>query len=192
MYSHSTRVSPQLSNRLVDASRSILNTFIPDIYLYTDVYKGEDAGKLVYLFLFSKTISLIYFYRSPGYGLTLVAESTSGALHSSEAFSTPATTPEDVAKKATYNLLNNLSMGGSIDQSHQWLALIFMVLSSEDVSKCRFGTLSPHTIQFMRDIKTFFGVTFKITKLNESDDDQDYECLLSCIGTGYTGQKKVA
>lgn len=54
MYSHSTRVSPQLSNRLVDASRSILNTFIPDIYLYTDVYKGEDAGKLVNLFLFLK------------------------------------------------------------------------------------------------------------------------------------------
>ena len=40
-----TRVSPQTSNRLVESSRSVLNTFIPDIYIYSDVFKGEEAGK---------------------------------------------------------------------------------------------------------------------------------------------------
>ena len=43
--SYSTRVSPQFANRMVDAARSVLNRYIPDIYLYTDVYKGEDSGK---------------------------------------------------------------------------------------------------------------------------------------------------
>lgn len=44
-YSHSVRVSPQLSNRLVASARSVLNRYIPDVYIYTDVYKGEDSGK---------------------------------------------------------------------------------------------------------------------------------------------------
>ena len=43
--SHAVRVSPQIANRMIDAARSILNRFIPDIYLYSDVYKGDDSGK---------------------------------------------------------------------------------------------------------------------------------------------------
>ena len=39
-----TRISPQASNRLVESARSLLNAFIPDIYIYSDVYKGEEAG----------------------------------------------------------------------------------------------------------------------------------------------------
>ena len=45
--SHAVRVSPQFSNRMIEASRSVLNRYIPDIYLYSDVYKGEDSGKCV-------------------------------------------------------------------------------------------------------------------------------------------------
>lgn len=47
--SHSVRVSPQLSNRLVSAARSVLNRYIPDVYIYTDVYRGEDSGKWAFL-----------------------------------------------------------------------------------------------------------------------------------------------
>jgi RNA 3'-terminal phosphate cyclase-like protein len=42
---HAVRVSPQFSNRMIEAARSVLNRFIPDIYLYSDVYKGEESGK---------------------------------------------------------------------------------------------------------------------------------------------------
>lgn len=34
---------------MIEASRSVLNRYIPDIYLYSDVYKGEDSGKYVYI-----------------------------------------------------------------------------------------------------------------------------------------------
>jgi RNA 3'-terminal phosphate cyclase-like protein len=44
---HAVRVSPQMSNRMIDACRSVLNRYIPDIYLYSDVYKGEESGKCV-------------------------------------------------------------------------------------------------------------------------------------------------
>jgi RNA 3'-terminal phosphate cyclase (RTC), insert domain len=30
---------------MIEASRSVLNRYIPDIYLYSDVYKGEESGK---------------------------------------------------------------------------------------------------------------------------------------------------
>jgi len=34
---------------MIEAARSVLNRYIPDIYLYSDVYKGEESGKCVSL-----------------------------------------------------------------------------------------------------------------------------------------------
>lgn len=45
LHRHAVRVSPQFSNRMIEASRSVLNRYIPDVYLYSDVYKGEESGK---------------------------------------------------------------------------------------------------------------------------------------------------
>lgn len=50
-FRHAVRVNPQFSNRMIEASRSILNRYIPDIYLYSDVYKGEESGKSVHVLL---------------------------------------------------------------------------------------------------------------------------------------------
>jgi RNA 3'-terminal phosphate cyclase-like protein len=40
-----TRVSPQMANRMVEAARGVLNRYIPDLYLFADVFRGEEAGK---------------------------------------------------------------------------------------------------------------------------------------------------
>ncbi|KIJ23603.1 hypothetical protein M422DRAFT_275783 [Sphaerobolus stellatus SS14] len=53
---HAVRVSPQFSNCMIESPRSVLNRYIPDIYLYSNVYKGEDSGST-----------------SPGYALSLVS-----------------------------------------------------------------------------------------------------------------------
>lgn len=42
---YAMRVSPQMANRVVEASRGFLTRFIPDVYVYTDVYKGNESGK---------------------------------------------------------------------------------------------------------------------------------------------------
>ncbi|KNC79548.1 18S rRNA biogenesis protein RCL1 [Sphaeroforma arctica JP610] len=42
---YSTRMSPQTANRVVDKARGLLNTFIPDVYIYCDHYKGAESGK---------------------------------------------------------------------------------------------------------------------------------------------------
>lgn len=41
------RVSPQMANRLIESSRGILNRYVPDLYLFSDVYRGDDSGKCV-------------------------------------------------------------------------------------------------------------------------------------------------
>ncbi|KAG2756065.1 18S rRNA biogenesis protein [Suillus brevipes Sb2] len=163
---HAVRVNPQFSNRMIDASRSVLNRFIPDIYLYSDVYKGDESGK------------------SPGYALSLLAESTTSAIHCSEAASTPGETPEDIALLATRALLSEIRHGGCVDRKHQSLVLLMMVLGSEDIGQCRMGEPSVRTIQFLRDIKIFFGSVFNITPADPTDSSNT-ELFYSCLGTGY-------
>jgi RNA 3'-terminal phosphate cyclase-like protein len=125
---YSTRVSPQFANRMVESARSVLNRYSPDIYLYTDVYKGEESGK------------------SPGYGLTLVTQSSTSATHAAERLSTGGgLTPEDIALQAARLLLEEVSRGGCVDGKHQWLVFLLMALGKEDVGKCVMGSLTPHS-----------------------------------------------
>lgn len=163
---HAVRVNPQFSNRMIEAARSILNRYIPDIYLYSDVYKGSESGK------------------SPGYALSILAESTTGAMHCAEATSRPGVAPEDIALQATRALLAELEKGGCVDRKHQCLVLLFMVLGSEDVGRCRMGEPTTRTIQFLRDARAFFGTSFKIVQA-DPENSNCTQLLYSCYGTGY-------
>ncbi|XP_030874100.1 RNA 3'-terminal phosphate cyclase-like protein isoform X10 [Leptonychotes weddellii] len=94
-FRYSVRVSPQMANRIVDSARSILNKFIPDIYIYTDHMKGVSSGK------------------SPGFGLSLVAETTNGTFLSAELASNPqgqgaAVLPEDLGRNCAKLLLEEI------------------------------------------------------------------------------------
>ncbi|CAG8492721.1 11135_t:CDS:2 [Scutellospora calospora] len=151
----------------VDTARSVLNRYIPDVYIYTDVYKGEESGK------------------SPGFALSLVAESTTSALITAEQAANPGETPEDIGKRTARLLLSEIRKGGCIGSSNQWLVLLLMVLCPEDVSKIRLGQITAFTIQYLRDIRDFFGVTFKIKQDIESNT-----LLLTCVGIGYINYNK--
>ena len=39
-----SKISPSILARLVDTTRSVLNQYIPDVYIHTDHYKGKDSG----------------------------------------------------------------------------------------------------------------------------------------------------
>lgn len=93
---YSTRVSPQTPGRIVEAARSILNQFLPDVYIFADACKGQSCGK------------------SPGYGCCLVAESTNENVRiAAEVMSktkqqvqfTNSLTAEDIGKQAALELL---------------------------------------------------------------------------------------
>ena len=156
----------------MDSSRSILTRYIPDVYVYTDVYKGPESGK------------------SPGYALNLVAESTTGALLSAECAYQPRSngsspseleennpngsrplsiqkpssnapklsptsqllqndyhfpTPEDLGIRTARLLLQEIKKGGCVDSISQWIYVLFITLGPEDVGKVRFGSLTPFT-----------------------------------------------
>jgi hypothetical protein len=144
----------------------LLNKFLPDVFIYTDHFKGAEGGA------------------SPGYGVTLVAESTSGCLYGAQrstgkaagaavaADGTPAPAaaggagapelPEDMGAEAAALLLDEVSRGGCIDTATQPLLFTLMALCSEDVSRVRIGQLGPPGIATLRLLKTFFGITFKL------------------------------
>lgn len=140
-----TRISPLMANRMQEAARSILTRFIPDVYIYTDVFKGDESGN------------------SPGYALSLVAETDTKVLFSTECAyrlesnENPAAeskissdappfkkttktskpditesvteylandyhfqTPEHLGIQAARQLLTEIKKGGTIDSVSQW------------------------------------------------------------------------
>ncbi|KAK1787654.1 hypothetical protein P4O66_016143 [Electrophorus voltai] len=175
---YSVRVSPQMANRIVDSARSILNQFIPDIYIYTDHMKGASSGK------------------SPGFGLTLVAETVNGTFLSAELASTPQgqghpVLPEELGKSCAKLLLEEVYRGGSVDSTNQSLALLFMTLGQQDVSKTLLGPLSPYTIEFLRHIRDFFQIMFKIEPQKPEDEQKGGEkVLMTCVGVGFANINK--
>lgn len=82
-------------------------------------------------------------FRSPGYALSLLAESTTSTIHCAEAISQPGIAPEDVGLQATRALMEEIQLGGCVDRKHQTLVLVMMVLGSEDVGRCRMGQPTP-------------------------------------------------
>ena len=45
--SHCVRVSPAMASRMVDAARGVLNQYLPDVYIYTDVVRDKEVGRSV-------------------------------------------------------------------------------------------------------------------------------------------------
>jgi RNA 3'-terminal phosphate cyclase-like protein len=83
--------------------------------------------------------------------------------------------------------METVSQGGCVDASNQSIALLFMALTPEDVSRVRLGRLSPYTVQFLRLMRDAFGITFKITP-----DRENQTLLMSCLGIGYVNLARSA
>ena len=101
------KVSPQTANRMVDAVRGAFNKLLPDVYIFTDHHSGRTSGA------------------SPGFGISLVAETTTGfALSADGAVAAPGAggsrqAPEDVGERVAAALLDEIALGGVVDGAHQ-------------------------------------------------------------------------
>lgn len=174
----STRVSPQIGNRMIYAARGVFNRFIPDVHIFTDHRSGPPGG------------------RSPGYGISLVAETTSGCLISADTtISYPKADemeefedsdekpdlmpPEDVGVQVASMLLGEIEQGGVVDSTHQGLLFLLCALCPPDVSKVRVGKLTPYGIETLRNIRDFLGVKFVI-----KPDPATNTVILKCVGSG--------
>jgi RNA 3'-terminal phosphate cyclase-like protein len=92
---YSTRVSPQTANRVVDSARGMLNKCLPDVYIYTDHYRGIEAGN------------------SPGFGLSLVAETVNNVLISADCVARPVTPRHSVNTVITRHIVRSLASGSA-------------------------------------------------------------------------------
>ncbi|KAL0965851.1 hypothetical protein UPYG_G00286580 [Umbra pygmaea] len=176
---YSVRVSPQMANRIVESARSILNKFIPDIYIYTDHMKGDKSGK------------------SPGFGLTLVAETLNGMFLTAEQVSPPQgqgeqVLPEDLGRNCAKLLLEEIYRGGSTDSANQSLALLYMTLRQQDVCKVLLGPLSVYTIEMLRHLRDFFQMMFKMEVQKPFEDERKggEKVMMTCVGAGFTNLSK--
>eukprot|EP00931_Biecheleriopsis_adriatica_P119663 TRINITY_DN94882_c0_g1_i1.p1 TRINITY_DN94882_c0_g1~~TRINITY_DN94882_c0_g1_i1.p1 ORF type:complete len:389 (+),score=48.67 TRINITY_DN94882_c0_g1_i1:32-1168(+) len=178
---YTTRVSPQFAARMVDAARGVLNDFLPDVWIYSDHSKGEACGK------------------SPGFGISLVAETITRSLKASDACANmddkdgeqededgkdiSLGTPEGVGRVAARRLLAEIDLDGVVDTAHQSLVLYFLSLGEETrPGRVRLSRLSPAAAQMLRHIRDFFGVVFQIRE----DHGDSGSVVLSCIGAGIT------
>ncbi|KAA8521505.1 hypothetical protein F0562_012184 [Nyssa sinensis] len=175
--SFSTRVSAQFENAMIHAARGIFNRLLPDVHIFTDHKAGTQAGK------------------SPGYGISLVAETTSGCFISADTAVSYARgenegetedednkelmPPVDVGERIASILLGEIEQGGVVDSSHQGLLFLLCALCPQDVSKVRVGKLSPYGIETLRNIRDFLGVKFVI-----KPEPLTGTVILKCIGCG--------
>lgn len=101
--------------------------------------------------------------------------------------------PEDLGTAAAQRLLYEIYLGGVTDSTSQALAILNVALGQKDVSKIVIGPLTEFAIGFLRNLREFFGITFKIEHY-ENEEDQGgtggMKVLLTCVGIGYSNISK--
>ncbi|MPC59871.1 RNA 3'-terminal phosphate cyclase-like protein [Portunus trituberculatus] len=158
---YTSRVTPTVANRMLDAAKGMFLKFLTDVYFTVDNAKATSPGQ---------------------------EEGVAGAA---------ANTPEEIGQEAASRLLEEIWRGGCVDAIAQPLLLTFMALAPTDVSKAVLGPLTPYTMHYLRHLRDFFHVTFKIDEYKEErigeDDGSSLErrtgaakLVLTCIGIGYS------
>lgn len=155
----------------------LYSRYLSDIYIISDHAKGAESGK------------------SPGYGINLIAETTSNIIFSSEMCSSSKRekgerpqTPEELGTACAVNLLDEIFRSGCVDTRNQSLVLLLMSMASGGVSRVVMSELTDYTIEFLRHLRDFMGVVFKVEeKQNEiiGDGCKRQLVYLSCSGSAY-------
>ncbi|CAK4031854.1 probable RNA-3 -phosphate cyclase family [Lecanosticta acicola] len=175
---YATGVAGVNNARMIEAARGVLNEFAPDTYIYSDVSsapliaapeKNNANAK--------KKIGL-------GFGLSLVAESNTGALYSADIASAPSggEVPEDLGKGCAYQLLESVAQGGSVSNVAAPMMLTMMAMGSEDVGRLAIGKEilgTEQVVQLARDLRTF-----GMNGWGLKDGDEQGEAIVSIVGQG--------
>jgi len=175
---YSTGVAGANNARLIEAARGVLNEFVPDTYIFSDVSsapfvpapeKNNPAAK--------KKTGL-------GFGLSLVAETSNNVLFSADIASPPAggEAPEDLGKKCAYQLLQSIEQGGCVPSVVASTVLTLMAMGSEDVGRVVVGKEvlgSESVVQLARDLRTF-----GMSGWGMRESEEDNEAVVSIVGKG--------
>lgn len=177
---YATGVSGNNNARSIEAARGILNSFVSDVYIFSDmnsatIVSAPDRNSPTA----KKKVGL-------GFGLSLVAESTNGCLFSADAASPPegGQPPEDIGRLCAFKLLESVQRGGCVSSEAAPFVLTLMAMGSEDVGRVRLGKeviANENVLQLARDLSAFgaSGWGFR-----EADGDKNDEIVVSVVGNG--------
>ncbi|KAI3403466.2 hypothetical protein KGF56_003750 [Candida oxycetoniae] len=169
-----TRVSPSIVNRMIDGARTVLKNTGCEVNITADVWKGANSGN------------------SPGFGITLIAESKKGWRIVADNVGGAQSLPEDLGELTAYQLMNEVTKSGSIGRIQLVFSLVFMAIGKEDLGRIKIheSEVDENLLYALRDIKEFFGTEAFL----QPDDTNNGEFItLSLKGSGFTNiSKKVA
>lgn len=166
--------------RMIEAARGVLNEFVPDTYIFSDVSSApllpEDKQKNPGV---KKKTGM-------GFGLSLVAESSTGCLYSADLVSPPTggVPPEDIGRQCAFQLLESISQAGCVSRTGAPTMLMLMAMGSEDVGRLQIGRDvigTEEIIQLGRDLRTFGASGWG---LKDASGDEEGDIIVSVVGKG--------
>lgn len=176
-----TGVSASNNARTIEAARGVLNPMTRDTYIFSDISSAPylPSAEKSNLNGTKKKIGV-------GFGISLVAESSTGSLYSADVASPPAggTPPEDLGRQCAYQLLETISFGGSVSLAAAPTMLTLMAMGSEDVGRLQIGKKVIGTEQIIglgRDLRAFGANGWAI---RDSNTGQDGDVIVSVVGRG--------
>jgi RNA 3'-terminal phosphate cyclase-like protein len=178
---YSTGTSGSNNARMIEAARGVLNPLVADTYVFSDVSaaafvsateKNNPTAK--------KKVGL-------GFGLSLVAESSTGCLYSADMASPPAggQPPEEIGQGCAYQLLESVARGGCVSFEAAPTVITLMAMGSEDVGRLQLGRDvlgNEKIIQLARDLRSFGAAGWGIREA--SSEKQDGQMIISVVGRG--------
>lgn len=170
-----TRVSPSTVNRMIDTARNVLRPTGVEVNITADVWRGENAGK------------------SPGFGITLVAELKRGWRVLTEGVGAAGSLPEDLGEKVALELLHELSNSCVLGRNQLLMALAFMVIGKEDIGRLKLhkAQIDESFVWWLRDIKEIFGTEVYLKDLADEPLPGDEDCMMASVrGIGFTSASK--
>ncbi|KAL9104486.1 MAG: hypothetical protein Q9163_000579 [Psora crenata] len=175
-----TGISASNNARMIEEARGVLNPMIGDTYIFSDVSSAP------YLPSTDKSNPHARRRTGVGFGLSLVAESSTGSLYSADVASPPSggVSAEEIGRQCAHQLLENISQGGSVPLAAAPTMLILMAMGSEDVGRLQMGRDvigSEPMIELARNLRAFGASGWGI---REAKHGPEGDVIVSVVGRG--------
>lgn len=183
---YATGVAGSNNARMIDTARGVLNQFVPDTYIFSDISSAP------FLPVQDKANSGAKRKIGIGFGISLVAESSTGCLYSADLASPPTggQPPEDIGKQCAYQLLETISQGGCVSTIAAPTILTLMAMGSEDVGRLQMGRHVLGTEEIIglgRDLRTFGASGWGLR--DAGGEEGDITVSIVGRGVGNVGRK---
>lgn len=176
---YTTGTSGANNARMIEKARGVLNPFVADTYIFSDVSSAplvpwptkENPDN-------KRKIGV-------GFGISLVAESSTGMLYSADVASPPqgGVPAEDIGAQCAYQLLEAIERGGCVSSIAAPTMLTLMAMGSEDVGRLQMGrdvVGSEDVIQLSRDLRAFGASGWGLRDAGNEEGD----IVVSIVGRG--------